>query len=50
MSFHNYAFICSLQGKADGQMYVDDYHSYEYKQGAYALTNLSFHNFKLENK
>ncbi|RUS82149.1 hypothetical protein EGW08_010083 [Elysia chlorotica] len=36
-------------GKADGQVYVDDYHSYEYRQGSYALSHLSFHNFKLEN-
>ncbi|XP_012940746.1 neutral alpha-glucosidase AB isoform X2 [Aplysia californica] len=37
------------QGKAGGQLYFDDYHSYGYRNGQYALTELSFHNFKLEN-
>lgn len=35
--------------RVNGSLYVDDYHTYAYKNGQYATTDLSFHNFKLEN-
>ena len=38
------------QGQAEGKVYVDDYHSYAYRKGNFAITKLSFHNFKLESK
>jgi len=37
------------EGKAQGSVYVDDYHSYAYRHGQSAMMTLSFHNFKLEN-
>ena len=41
---------CVLQQEANGQLFVDDYHSFRYKQGAYGFISYSFTNHKLHSK
>ena len=37
----------TLQGEAKGQLYIDDGHSYNYKNGEYLLRQFAFSNNKL---
>uniref|UniRef100_A0A0B7B5A3 Glycoside hydrolase family 31 N-terminal domain-containing protein n=1 Tax=Arion vulgaris TaxID=1028688 RepID=A0A0B7B5A3_9EUPU len=43
--------VClDITGSAEGNVYVDNYHSLDYRNGDYVKVNLTFHNLKLEGK
>lgn len=42
--------IYILQGTAVGNLYIDDYHTFQYKNGEYTHREFIFENKKLENK
>ena len=46
----NACWYVVLQQEANGQLFVDDYHSFRYKQGAYGLITYSFTSHKLHSK
>lgn len=39
-----------LQGKASGDMYADDYHTFQYQKGKYLHRQFTFSNNKLTNR
>ena len=45
-----YCSFCFSQSRADGELYMDDGHTFEFQSGTYNYKNLTFENDQLSSK
>ena len=49
-SYNSVIILDLFQGKATGDLYIDDYHTHEYRSGQFALRKFTFENNQLINR